>query len=451
VTPKLGRPSELLPVLLWTAGLSAIPSGVALRWLVPGAWDPLWARGLICVACLVLAEAVRRRVGRRLVRLSMRVLAVASGVWVVLLVWGNGFPVGASSGVLPLLAMCLLGFPTIAEALAFTVFFSALLAVAGSVSGHGLHAAGLVLSCLILGVVQAMSTAHRVAMARRLRRSRDQLEDVVAERTAELQTEIEIRRYAEAQAVASSEAKSRFLANMSHELRTPLNAIKGYAELCTEVVDDAQPIARGELRGDLARVTTSADRLLALVNDVLDLARIEAGMLDMHAERVEPAQLVRQVADELRPLVDHGGNELVLALDDLPDHMEVDPTRLRQVLVNLVGNATKFTEDGTIRVTGALDRGAVQLQVHDTGIGIPADALATLFDRFTQVDESPTRKHQGTGLGLALSRDLARRMGGELTARSEVGRGSVFTVRLPLSAPRPTPISPEPTETAATA
>jgi len=433
---SLSRPRHVLPLLLVAAGLSAIPSGIALRWLVPSAWDPVWARALICLACLGLAEALRRGLSAHRARQAVRVLAVGAAVWVVALVWGNGFPAGTSSGVLPLLAMCLLGFPTIAESAAFTVFFSVLVGAAGVASGHGMHAAGLVVSCVTLGSVLGLATAHRNAMAHRLRRSRDELESQVRERTVELRKEVEVRREAEALAISASEAKSRFLANMSHELRTPLNAIQGYAELCAEVADDDEAVlAREEIRRDLGRVLSSADRLLALVNDVLDLARVEAGMMELQLAEVRPAEVVVAAMDEVRPLIDAGGNRLDDELDALPGQLITDAARLRQILVNLLGNAAKFTDDGVITVAGRVHRGAVEISVSDTGTGIPAEALPTLFDRFTQVDDSSTRKHSGTGLGLALSRDLARRMGGELSARSEYGRGSVFTVRLPLDAP----------------
>ena len=445
---SLANPRRVLPVLLWVAGLTAIPSGIALRWLVPNAWDPLWARALICLSCLGLAEAIRRDARRATVQQAVRVLAIIAAAWVVTLVWGNGFPPGASSGVLPLLGMCLLGFPTIREGIRFTLFMSVLLAIAGWASpGHELHAAGLVVSCLTLGSVLALATAHRAAMADRLRSARDDLERTVADRTAELRAEVRTRRKAEARAVQASETKSRFLANMSHELRTPLNAIKGYAELCTEVMHDhheGAEVPRDDLLTDLGRVTTAADRLLALVNDVLDLARIEAGMMEMHPEPTDVAALVHRMGDELQPLVAAQGNRLERHLDALPPTIEVDAHRLHQVLVNLLGNAAKFTEGGTITLGGTLDKGAVELTVEDTGIGIPASALPHLFDRFTMVDDSSTKQHDGTGLGLALSRDLARRMGGELTARSQEGLGSVFTVRLPLAAPQTTPMPARP-------
>jgi len=423
---------QLMPAVLAFAGLSALPTGWALRLLVPGAWDPMWARGLICVSCLVLAELVRRRASRARTQLAAQVLSVGAAVWVVVLVWGNGFPAGASSGVLPLLAMCLFAFPSLTGAMAFTAAFASALVAAGLASDHGVHAAGLGVSCLVLGGVLSAASAHRGAMASRLRRARDHLEDMVAERTTELEHEVEVRRAAEARALDASEAKSRFLANMSHELRTPLNAIKGYAELCTEVVEDVEEgSTREELTRDLGRVTSSADRLLALVNDVLDLARIEADMLEMQLQSTPLPALLEQVADEVQPLVHKGGNALERAWDSSLPTVKADPARLRQILVNLLGNAAKFTDDGTIELSAVAADDVVEIAVRDTGIGIPEHALPTLFDRFTQVDESTTREHHGTGLGLALSRDLARQMGGDVSAVSTAGCGSTFTVRVP--------------------
>ena len=249
-------------------------------------------------------------------------------------------------------------------------------------------------------------------------------------RTEELEREVEERRAAEQRAYAASQAKSQFLANMSHELRTPLNAVIGYAELSRE------ELAMGEANvEDLDRVIDSAHHLLRMINDILDLAKVESGAWEFVYEEVPVGELLQQAQAQVKPLLDQNRNELVIdTAPDLPP-LWTDPTRLLQVLVNLLSNAAKFTRDGTVtlrvRRNGPRDEPTLELSVTDTGCGIPPDQLERVFDKFVQLDGSSTRQHRGTGLGLAICREMVRSFGGEMVARSVMGRGSTFSVTIP--------------------
>ncbi len=232
-------------------------------------------------------------------------------------------------------------------------------------------------------------------------------------------------------AIDASRAKSAFLANMSHELRTPLNAIIGYADLLSEDRSDDPALC-----ADLTRIRDAGNHLLVLIDDVLDISRIEAGRMVLHPEVVDLADLARGAVESIRPAAQRAGNEL--DVDLAPDLGEghFDPTRLRQILINLLGNAAKFTADGRVGLRArrlAAPAGEVLcLAVWDTGIGIPAAQQAVIFQEFVQADTSTTRRFGGTGLGLAITRHLCNLMGGDIEVQSEPGRGATFTVTLPL-------------------
>ncbi len=230
----------------------------------------------------------------------------------------------------------------------------------------------------------------------------------------------------------SSRAKSSFLAAMSHELRTPLNAIIGYAEL----IDDEHGAEKG-LREDLGRIQSAGRHLLAMVNDLLDVAKIDAGRMDIAPVDLDVTRTVHEMAAFIAPLAQERGLALRVEAPS-PVWIRADEARVRQVLLNLLSNACKFTERGsvtlTVRPVDAADT-TVTIDVADTGIGIAADQLARVFDEFVQVDASPTRRHGGTGLGLALTRRFCDLMGGTVSVVSEPGRGSTFSVRLPLAHP----------------
>ena len=237
-------------------------------------------------------------------------------------------------------------------------------------------------------------------------------------------------------AEAANRAKSAFLANMSHELRTPLSAVIGYSEMMEEELEDA---GQDALLVDLGKIKSNARHLLSLINDVLDLSKIEANRMDTFAETVDVAMLMREVAGTVEGLVRGKGNVLDLDLPDGLGTMRTDAVKLRQCLFNLLGNAAKFTEAGRITLSarreGEGPDGTVVFAVRDTGIGMTEDQLGRLFQRFTQADETTTRKFGGTGLGLAITRAFSRLLGGDIAVDSVHGEGTVFTVTLPATMP----------------
>jgi GAF domain-containing protein len=229
----------------------------------------------------------------------------------------------------------------------------------------------------------------------------------------------------------ASQHKSQFLASMSHELRTPLNAIIGLTEMMTE---HAPRFGTEKALEPLNRVLKAGRHLLNLINEILDLSKIEAGKLELNIERVAIAPIVEEVAATSRPLAEQNGNRLVSDCNADIDVIRADPLRLRQVLLNLLSNACKFTKQGEVamRVRKVADgRNWIEFAVSDTGIGMTAEQQAKLFEEFTQADSLTARRYGGTGLGLAITRKLARMMGGEVTVESAPGKGSVFTVHLP--------------------
>lgn len=261
--------------------------------------------------------------------------------------------------------------------------------------------------------------------AAELQRHRDHLEELVQERTAELEV---MRDRAE----QASHAKSAFLANMSHELRTPLNAIIGYSELLQEEVGES---GQSEMFDDLERIRSAGNHLLALISDVLDLSKIEAGKQVMHLESFPVEEVVQSCLASVTPQIQNNGNRLDYHCDTAVGEMHADSLRLRQCLLNLLSNAAKFTDNGQItldiRRYEVDDKAYIRFTVSDTGIGMSEEQRVQLFNHFTQLDSSISAKYGGTGLGLSISRSLCRLMGGDIVASSCAGEGSRFEMYLP--------------------
>jgi ammonium transporter len=230
----------------------------------------------------------------------------------------------------------------------------------------------------------------------------------------------------------ANQAKSAFLASMSHELRTPLNAIIGITELLEE---DATDSGQNELIEPLERISGAGKNLLNLINEILDLSKVEAGKLEIHAENIKVPDLIKEVTATIQPLVEKNRNRLVIKCPDDVGSMHSDPMRLRQILFNLLSNACKFTENGQITVEVAREPSDAGdwliFTVADTGIGMTPEQMKTVFEEFSQADSSTTRKYGGTGLGLAISQRLCDKMGGKIGVESALSVGTTFTVRLP--------------------
>lgn len=271
-------------------------------------------------------------------------------------------------------------------------------------------------------------------------------------RTQELEEEIFHRKQTQEEllnakhaAEEANRAKSTFLANMSHELRTPLNAIIGYSEMLEEETRDSGKIENVQ---DLRKIQASGKHLLSLINDVLDLSKIEAGKMVLHLETFEVSQVIEEMVTTLQPAAAKNGNSIHVHLADNVNMMRADITKVRQILFNLLSNACKFTDHGSVSVNvdqiKAEDRDWIQFQVRDTGIGISAKQKENLFQEFAQADASIARKYGGTGLGLAITHRFVQLMKGCIWVESEPGQGAVFTVRLPAQVVNETAESAQP-------
>ncbi|MBK7829305.1 ATP-binding protein [Nannocystis sp.] len=240
-------------------------------------------------------------------------------------------------------------------------------------------------------------------------------------------------------AEAASRAKSMFLANMSHELRTPLNSIIGYTEIIMDEARDDETTRVRQVMPDLKNVVLSAKHLLGLIGGILDLSKIEAGRMELMQEQFSVHAFVREIEQTIAPQVRKRNNAMTVHCQDDVGSVIADRGKLKQVLLNLLGNATKFTNDGEISLHARRDfeQSSLTFEVRDTGIGIDTDKLTVIFEKFTQIDASPTRRYEGTGLGLAITRELCAMMGASIDVNSRPGAGTCFTVTLPIQVAAP--------------
>ena len=271
-----------------------------------------------------------------------------------------------------------------------------------------------------------------------LQRLNQELDQRVKSRTSQLTDSMKAAELARSKAEEANRTKSEFLANMSHELRTPLNAIIGYSEMLEE---DAEDMGQDDFIPDIVKIQSAGRHLLELINGVLDLSKIEAGQMELHLETIDIQQTLQEVAATVQPMMEKSGNTLVLKCPDDIGTMVTDTTKLRQSLLNLLSNASKFTNQGEVRlivektdnvaITSTAKASHVRFHVQDTGIGMTPEQLKKVFDAFTQADASTTRNYGGTGLGLTITKRFTEMMGGQVGVTSELGQGSTFMIELP--------------------
>ena len=448
---------RLLVWIRWGCWLAIILSGLGVASALQntnGNHRGTWSLAFYLFVALPLVELALREVRRDQISrafLLASVLLWLPGVFVALI-----NPQIATVGVLSALLPAVFGIPyTSRRTHRVIILVSAVfgVAIAGlgalehdffpTASDAELTSLGVFLPIGLFAILMTFAAWHAAERLRgaigalvqtndELATSERELESKVAERTAELSQRTDELSEARDAALKASRTKSTFLANMSHELRTPMNAIIGYSEMLTEEAEDDGATETVE---DLKKIQSAGHHLLSLINDILDLSKIEAGRMELHLESFGIAEMVAQVASTVESLVAKKGNRLSVELDPDLGEMHADVTKVRQSLLNLLSNASKFTHDGRIelRVSRFVADGTswISMAVSDSGIGIPAEKIEHVFEEFAQADETTTRDYGGTGLGLPISQRFCRMMGGDITAESLPGEGSTFTIQLP--------------------
>ncbi len=282
--------------------------------------------------------------------------------------------------------------------------------------------------------LQSKRVVHAIKQIGEQKAQIEEKQEQLQERTDALQRSNVLAEEATHAAEEANRAKSRFLANMSHELRTPLNAIIGYSEM---MIEESADLGVTELKPDLEKIRNAGHHLLGLINEVLDLSKIEAGKMDLFVEPFDISALLHEVVSTIQPIASAKGNALQVRTEPGLGAMRADLTKVRQILLNLLSNASKFTEKGPIvlgvrRETGTMaDPDMIVFAVEDSGIGMTQAQMDRLFQPFVQADASTTRRYGGTGLGLTITRRFCEMMGGTVSVASEPGKGTTFTVRLP--------------------
>ncbi len=405
----------------------AVPAFSLVAW--EETYDPFAPRaGFAGAALAVLLASFWSQPVRRYLRFVLLLLTHALFLWFSYLAYRGGMTLEHIVGIVPVVAGAAVLVRSTWEVCRLVGFLTVVLVVAY----HQLAAPAVDFSVpfavyvTFAGMLGWMSV-WRTRLEEALQVANATLERRVAERTELLEREVADRVAAEQRSNAASEAKSRFLANMSHELRTPLNAVIGYTELVQQELAESDQAHHND---DLDKVGRAARHLLTIIDNILDLSRVEAGSLALRSEPVDVSAAVDDAAVLVQPAIDARRNRLTVAV--APGLRVLgDREAFVRVLVHLLDNAAKFTTDGEIGVTAVRVGDDVEIGVRDTGAGIPAAALYRIFQRFTQADDSSTRLHGGVGLGLALCKELVARMRGSVAVDSAVGRGSLFTVRLP--------------------
>ncbi len=424
---------------------SVLVLGVALTAFVFALWpaETRWIStlGTLVTCALAGVTIVFVRRGRLILAGHWIAALITVGVITSLAISGNvGAPFTATLPIAPLLAAVIAG-RRAGVAWALIASAAVLVLFALGLAGAPLPNITPPESELALATLAALS-AIAIAMwvtsfSESLKERAIRQVEEAASRLDRALAEEEKAKIAAEQAIAANAAKGAFLATMSHELRTPLNVILGYAEVMEE---ELGPQRLGEHLESVARIRASGNHLLGLISDILDLAKIEAGRLELRPEPFDVAALVIELGATFEPLARKKGDRIdVVAPEPLP--VVLDRTRVRQILVNLVGNAIKFTDDGVIVIAAARrqdgPRAWVDVSISDTGIGIDDAKVTSIFDSFVQADSSSTRAHEGSGLGLAIVRKLCEMMGARIALRSRVGAGTTIEVSLP-AAPGPT-------------
>jgi signal transduction histidine kinase len=277
-----------------------------------------------------------------------------------------------------------------------------------------------------------VSAPRKVSNLRAPSQASGSLEARVREATGELLRRNELLQRQRLESEQASQLKSQFLANMSHEFRTPLNAILGYTAMLLAGVSGDMTSAQKQ---KLQRIESNGRHLLSIINDILDISRIEAGKMPVHFEEFDLQTLVAQLLGEVEPLLQHARLQTMLDLEE-PTAIFSDRQKVKQILLNLLTNAIKFTPHGFVKLSAQHIRREIHIGVHDTGIGIAADDFEKVFEDFRQADSSVTREYGGAGLGLSICRRLAEMLGGRIELQSTLGSGSTFTLVLPRKAKR---------------